>query len=110
MHRTLWADSQFLPSTDNSSEGIHLDGEGPAGDPENSDIDLDGSPDTKCGSQIDKNDSFRRIFFRVANSVNVETGDSDIGGIWNLFYAVAFYKGTTPWMSLVTTRHGGKNG
>ncbi len=103
MHRTLWSDSPFLPWTDNSAEGIHLDGEGPAGDPENSDIDLDGSPDMQCGSQIDKSDSFRRIFFRVANSVNVETGDWDIGGMRNLFYGVATlaeYKSTTPWMPL----------
>lgn len=38
------------------------------------------------GRNIDKNDSFRRIFYRVANSVRMRTGDWDVGGNKNLLW------------------------
>ena len=55
------------------------------------------------GKQIDKRNSFRRQFYRVANSLRMNTGDPEIGGNKNLFYGVTFpfeYRPTTSGISL----------
>lgn len=95
---SLWSSSPFLPWIDNMSDGIHL--EGPAGDPD------DGSefeiPELDYGRQIDKTNSFRRIFYRNENSIRLNAGELE-GGSKTPFFGVALtseYLTITPWISL----------
>lgn len=109
LHQWLWANMPFVAWTVNATDGIHLDGEGPAGEPADFyDVDYDleeltvdepGIFEHSLGKQIDKKNSFRRIFYRVANSLRMNTGDPEIGGNRNLFYGVTFaweYMPATP--------------
>ena len=114
MHESIWSSVPFLPWANDSSDGVHLDGEGPAGDPDDYydagyDFEKDqvfddaGFYEMNLGKQLDKSNSFRRIFYRVANSVRMRTGDWEIGGNKNLFYGVTCaseYGTVTPWISL----------
>ena len=113
LHHWLWANMPFVAWTVNATDGIHLDGEGPAGEPADFyDVDYDleeltvddpGIFEHSLGKQIDKKNSFRRIFYRVANSLRMNTGDPEIGGNKNLFYGVTFaweYMPATPSFSL----------
>jgi hypothetical protein len=90
-----------------------LEGDGPAGDPEDyydADFDLEELTvedpaifQNGLGKQMDKRNSFRRQFYRVANSLRMNTGDPEIGGNKNLFYGVTFpfeYRPTTSGISL----------
>lgn len=95
---TLWSSTPFLPWIDNMSDGIHL--EGPAGDPD------DGSefeiPELDYGRQIDKTNSFRRIFYRNENSIRLNAGELE-GGSKTAFFGVCLtseYLTTTPWITL----------
>lgn len=95
---SLWSSTPFLPWIDNMSDGIHL--EGPAGDPD------DGSefeiPELDYGRQIDKTNSFRRIFYRNENSIRLNPGELE-GGAKTAFFGVALtseYLTTTPWITL----------
>jgi hypothetical protein len=113
LHPWLWANMPFVAWTVNATDGIHLVGEGPAGEPNDFfDVEYDledltvedpGIFEHSLGKQIDKKNSFRRIFYRVANSLRMNTGDPEIGGNRNLFYGVTFaweYMSTTPPFSL----------
>eukprot|EP00978_Attheya_sp_CCMP212_P024170 scaffold75561_cov55-Attheya_sp.AAC.3 len=113
LHESLWNSVPFLPWTSDSSDGVHLDGEGPAGEPGEyygADYDIEDigtddfeSVEMASGRQIEKSNSFRRIFYRVANSVRMRTGDWDVGGNKNLFYGVTFpseYTALSTWISL----------
>lgn len=95
---SLWSSTPFMPWIDNMSDGIHL--EGPAGDPD------DGSefeiPELDYGRQIDKTNSFRRIFYRNENSLRLNAGELE-GDSKTPFFGVALtseYLTTTPWISL----------
>ncbi|KAG7374623.1 Dock homology region 2 domain containing protein [Nitzschia inconspicua] len=95
---SLWSSSPFLPWIDNMSDGIHL--EGPAGDPD------DGSefemPELDYGHQIDKTNSFRRIFYRNENSIRLNAGELE-GDSKTPFFGVSLtseYLRTTPWISM----------
>ena len=104
LHGSLWSSTPFLPWTDNMSDGIHLDGEGPAGDPDDYASDFEELPDINYGRQMDKTNSFRRIFYRVANSIRGYGGD-DLGSGTSkfLFFGVtlaAEYHTVSPWMTL----------
>jgi hypothetical protein len=95
---SLWSSTPFLPWIDNMSDGIHL--EGPAGDPD------DGSefeiPELDYGRQIDKTNSFRRIFYRNENSIRLNAGELEAGAK-TAFFGVALtseYLTTTPWITL----------
>mmetsp|Transcript_27766 Transcript_27766/g.37134 ORF Transcript_27766/g.37134 Transcript_27766/m.37134 type:complete len:1380 (-) Transcript_27766:230-4369(-) len=115
LHNCLWNSVPFLPWASDSSDGVHLDGEGPAGEPGDyydTDYDfedfsavdnVDNLEVLGSGKQIEKNNSFRRIFYRVANSVRMRTGDWDVSGNKNLFYGVTFvseYNTVSPWITL----------
>jgi hypothetical protein len=106
LHEMIWSSAPFLPWTDS----VHIDGEGPAGEPDEY-YDTDDFDDTSVedravgdyGRQIEKTNTFRRIFYRVANSVRMRTGDWEISGNKHLFYGVTFaseYGSSSPWMSL----------
>ena len=71
-----------------------MNGEGPAGSSyEYYGIDepneVGSGSDFRFGDEVEQNQSFRRIFFRVANSVRMRTGDWDVGGkkpfLWSNF-------------------------
>jgi hypothetical protein len=47
-----------------------------------------GAYEMNLGKQLDKTNSFRRIIYRVANSVGMRTGDWKVGGNKNLFFWV----------------------
>lgn len=106
LHEMIWSSAPFLPWTDS----VHVDGEGPAGEPDEC-YDTDDFDDTSIedhaagdyGRQIEKTNTFRRIFYRVANSVRMRTGDWEISGNKHLFYGVTFaseYGSASPWTSL----------
>ena len=111
LHQTLWNSVPFFPWANDSSDGVHLEGDGPVGEAgdysdnkHSEDFKTnDLESELKGGRANDKNDSFRRIFYRVANSVRMRTGDWDVSGNKNLFYGVTFaseYMAMSPWMSL----------
>ena len=111
LHEYLWSSIPFWPWASDSSDGVHLYGEGPAGssdicespefeDHSNESYIVD---DIDSGRLIERHQSFRRIFYRVANSVRMRTGDWDVGGNKTLFYGVTFaseFNGIPPWISL----------
>ena len=109
LHDSLWASVPFLPWA-NDADGVHLEGDGPASgdlydaDYDSIDFSVDEFPDSDLdGRQIEKNHSFRRIFYRVANSVRMRTGDWDVGGNKTLFYGVTFtseFNASSPWIPL----------
>lgn len=101
LHGALWSSIPFHPWTDNMADGIHLDGEGPAGDPD----DASGfdEPDVEYGRQIDKTNAFRRIFYRNENSIRMHGGDAGSGMNKFAFLGVAYaseYHTVSPWISL----------
>lgn len=108
----MWSSIPFWPWASDSSDGVHLNGEGPAGASGNYDPGDDFEEnsavsyfvdDGDSGKLIEQNQSFRRIFYRVANSVRMRTGDWDVGGNKTLFYGVTFaseFNGVPPWISL----------
>ena len=104
-HDHIWSSSPFLPWASNSTDGMHPDGEGPAGEAIFSDFDYEmENLSVSSGKHGDKNTSFRRIFYRAADSVRVRTGDwGVVGGGRYLFYGVAMkseFDSVSPWYSL----------
>ena len=70
-----------------SLDGIH--NEGPVGDPEDgSDFDTS-RPELDYGRQIEKTNSFRRIFYRNENSIRLNGGDLETGIGKAAFFGVA---------------------
>lgn len=96
---SLWCSTPFLPWIDNMSDGIHL--EGPAGDPDDgSDFEI---PELDYGRQIDKTNSFRRIFYRNENSIRLNAGELEAGTGKTAFFGASLtseYLTTTPWITL----------
>ena len=100
LHHSLWNSVPFLPWASDSNDGVHLEGDGPAGasggyddtDYDSDDLSMVDNFDyhdiDASGKQLDKSQSFRRIFYRVANSVRMRSGDWDVAGNRNLFYGV----------------------
>ena len=109
---SIWNSIPFWPWANDSSDGVHMRGDGPV---DEGDIyeDLheidDFTPDSdiidrNSEKMFEKNHSFRRIFYRVADSVRIQTGDWDFGvGSKTLFCGVTFvseYVSESPWISL----------
>lgn len=96
---SLWCSTPFLPWIDIMSDGIHL--EGPAGEPDDgSDFEI---PELDFGRQIDKTNSFRRIFYRNENSIRLNAGEIEAGTGKTAFYGASLtseYLTTTPWITL----------
>lgn len=92
LHECMWSTVPFLPWTE--EVGVRIDGEGPAGEAIfDADVGYDVPVDdgmfgSNDGKQIEKTNSFRRIFYRVANSVRMRTGEWEIGGNKSMFYGV----------------------
>jgi hypothetical protein len=103
LHGALWSSTPFLPWTDNMSDGIHLDGEGPAGDPDDIASDFDDLPDGDYGRQMDKTNSFRRIFYRNENSIRINAGELEAGTSKYAFCGITLpseFHTVSPWISL----------
>ena len=105
LHENLWYSKPFWPWVSDVSDGMHLDGEGPAGmgyEQYGTDRAVDG-PEVNTSMQDEGSQSFRRIFYRVANSLRMRTGDWDVGGTKTLFYGVTFaseYTSVPSWNAL----------
>jgi hypothetical protein len=102
LHESLWNSKPFWPWANDALDGVHLKGEGPVGINgymyETEKI-MEGTENMN----VDGNESFRRIFYRVANSVRMRTGDWDVGGTKTLFCGVTFaseYTSVASWIAL----------
>ena len=105
LHENLWYSKPFWPWASEMSDGIHFNGEGPAGlGSQHGDLDQSDGVDTNNSMQDEGCQSFRRIFYRVANSLRIRTGDWDVGGTnKTLFYGVTFaseYTSVPSWIAL----------
>ncbi len=106
LHENLWYSKPFWPwVSDISDGGVHSLGEGPAGmgrEYLGTYRSMDG-PEVNMNMQDEGSQSFRRIFYRVANSLRMRTGDWDVGGSKTLFYGVTFaseYTSVPSWNAL----------
>jgi len=98
LHGALWSSTPFLPWTETSADGVQIDSEGPADDAQDYPNSFNDLSESRYGNQIDQSNSFRRIFYRVANSIGFNGG---INENKNLFYGVTLpteYNAVTPWM------------
>lgn len=104
LHGSLWSNTPFLPWTDNIPDPIvYIDGDTtPTADPDyHADLNLDGK-EWDYGGQMESANSFRRIFYRVANSIAVNS-EWEGGGSKNIFYGITFlseYYTVSPWITL----------
>lgn len=103
LHGSLWSNTPFLLWTDNMPDPVYIDGdrEIPNGDIE-SELEYDSSEDN-FGRRVEHVSSFRRIFYRVANSISTGLGDCDNGATRNLFYgatSMSEYNIVSPWITL----------
>jgi hypothetical protein len=100
LHGTLWSSTPFLPWTDNRSDGIHIDGEGPAADDAS---EVDGLTEMDfVGRHVEKTNLFRRIFYRHENSIR-NSGDLGAGTSKYAFFGVTLaseYHTVSPWITL----------
>ncbi|KAL7581257.1 hypothetical protein ACA910_006028 [Epithemia clementina (nom. ined.)] len=101
LHGSLWSNTPFLPWTDNIPDPVYIDG------------DNGETPDTDYGSDFDFDEhgsqyghpihSFRRIFYRVANSVALNANEWDTAANQALFCGIASaleYTSVSPWATL----------
>ena len=100
LHGSLWSNTPFLPWTDNMPDPVYIDGDsGEADHDYGSEYDFD-EGDSHYGHRVD---SFRRIFYRVANSVALVTNDRDTADNQTLFCGIASaleYNSVSPWVPL----------
>ena len=100
LHGSLWSNTPFLPWTDNIPDPVYIDVETPAGDPDYpSDFDFDDQA-SGYGQAVN---SFRRIFYRVANSVALNTNEWDTAANRTLFCGITTaqeYNSFSGWSTL----------
>ena len=106
LHGSLWSNTPFLPWTDNIPDPVvYIDADAsPGTDPDyqESELNFDGD-DWEYAGQAESAISFRRIFYRVANSITMGNAEYEVGGSKSLFYGVTFlseYLTVSPWVSL----------
>ena len=105
LYESLWNSKPFWPWASDGSDGFHFNDEDMTGIGDevlNAERNSEGAElDTSIHEET--NQSFRRIFYRVANSVRMRTGDWDVGGKKTLFYGVTFaseYISVASWIAL----------
>eukprot|EP00804_Cyclotella_cryptica_P022229 CCRYP_017931-RA/>CCRYP_017931-RA protein AED:0.02 eAED:0.02 QI:5792/1/1/1/0.8/0.81/11/115/2214 len=103
-HAHIWCSSPFLPWVSHQSDGLQSTEER-AGGALVSDIDYEiENLSVSSDKYVEKNTSFRRIFYRAADSVLVRTGDWEgFGGGKFLFYGVTLkseFTSSTSWFTL----------
>jgi hypothetical protein len=103
-HENLWSSSPFLPWASNQSDELQPENQGPSGGAFMSDMDYDDILSVNSAKHLDKNTSFRRIFYRAADSVLVRTGDwAGFGGGKFLFYGITLkseFNASNQWFTL----------
>jgi hypothetical protein len=104
LHGSLWSNTPFLPWTDNIPDPIvYIDSDtGPAQDPDTQSEYNFETNDWESG-QMESSYSFRRIFYRVANSITMGNNEWETTGSKNLFYGITFpheYHSVSPWITL----------
>ena len=99
-HSSLWCSVPFLPWATDSSDGMNLNGEGAVGgsaqyggdydelEDSMNEYDNDVKEEFRGIQHVEKTDSFRRLFRRAANSVQIRTGEWETYGNRNAFYGV----------------------
>lgn len=103
LHGSLWSNTAFLPWTDNTPNPIvYIDSDvAPAADPDcSSESNLE---DWEIGGHPDSSSSFRRIFYRVANSIGFGNNEWETGESKTLFNGISFaaeYDTVSPWITL----------
>lgn len=103
LHGSLWSNTAFLPWTDNTPNPIvYIDSDfAPAADPDcSSDSNLE---DWEICGHPDSSSSFRRIFYRVANSIGYGNNEWESGESKTLFNGISYsseYDTVSPWMTL----------
>lgn len=99
-HAHIWSSSPFLPWASSQSEQSDIDE--PTGEGVVTDIDYENLSITSA-KYFESNPSFRKIFYRAADSVMVRTGDwGGFGGKF-LFYGVTLkseFSSSSPWFTL----------
>ena len=99
-HSHIWSSSPFLPWASSQADQSGIDE--PTGEGIANGIDYE-NLSVASGKYLESNPSFRKIFYRAADSVMVRTGDwGGFGGKF-LFYGVALkseFSSTTPWFTL----------
>ena len=108
LYNSIWNSSPFLPWALERSDGLHLDGEGPAsgeiddhGVDSFNDLDEFSNDETffsgeiNSGKHLEKKNSFRRLFYRVSSSLRV-ISDWNGTGNSNVFYGVTNASEYTP--------------
>ena len=100
LHGSLWSNTPFLPWTDNIPDPVYIDGDSGETDPDyGSEYDFD-DHDSHYGHPVN---SFRRIFYRVANSVALNANEWDTAANQTLFCGIASaleYTSVSPWATL----------
>ncbi|GKY91607.1 hypothetical protein MPSEU_000132600 [Mayamaea pseudoterrestris] len=103
LHGSLWSNSPFLPWTDNMPDPVYIDGDRELANTDaESELDYD-SNETSFVRQTENASSFRRIFYRVANSIATGIGEWETGAGRNLFYGTSCaseYNTVLPWLTL----------
>jgi hypothetical protein len=103
LHGSLWSNTPFLPWTDNMPDPVYIDGDR---DSPNADVDSeleDDSSEDNFGRRIENASSFRRIFYRVANSISTALGEWEAGVGRSMFYgttSVSEFNAVSPWITL----------
>eukprot|EP00980_Cylindrotheca_fusiformis_P017489 scaffold5490_cov125-Cylindrotheca_fusiformis.AAC.6 len=102
LHGALWSSTPFVPWTDNQSDGIHIDGEGPVGGVDDV-SNIDGLLDVSGAERhVEKTNLFRRIFYRNENSIR-SSRDFGSGTSKCAFYGASLaseYHTVSPWITL----------
>jgi hypothetical protein len=100
LHGSLWSNTPFLPWTDNIPDPIvYIDGDARAGETYQPELFLD----WENGRRTEIANSFRRIFYRVANSIATGNNEWETVGSKSLFYGITFlaeYHTVSPWITL----------
>lgn len=104
LHGSLWSNTPFLPWTDSMLDSVYIDGESPNSMDADyaSQFDFDDT-ETQFGKEMESANSFRRIFYRVANSVGVSNEEWETGVTKNLFCGITYafeYHTVSPWITL----------
>lgn len=99
-HAHIWSSSPYLPWASSQPEQSRIDE--PTGEGVVADIDYE-NLSVSSGKYFESNPSFRKIFYRAADSVMVRTGDwGGFGGKF-LFYGVTLkseFNSSSPWFTL----------
>lgn len=103
LHGSLWSNTPFLPWTDNLPDPIvYIDSDAaPAADPDcSSESNFD---EWDYNGQVDNSNSFRRIFYRVANSIAIGNNEWESGESKTFFFGITFpseFDTVSPWITL----------